>query len=76
MYVVFSYLRFLWIVFGFDKFVIDKSKGDVILNWKFKLWFIEIWSNIIVEVVFGVWKYLGFFEKKLVVINNSGVKVV
>lgn len=71
-----SHLRLPRIVSGPDKLVIDKSKGDVTLNWKFKLRPTETWSNTIVEVVFGVWKHPGFLEKKLVAINNSGAKVV
>ena len=76
MHAVSSHLRLPRIVSGPDKLVIDKSKGDVTLNWKFKLRPTETWSNTIVEVVFGVWKHPGFLEKKLVAINNSGAKVV
>lgn len=76
MHAVSSHLRLPRIVSGPDKLVIDKSKGDVTLNWKFKLRPTETWSNTIVEVVFGVWKHPGFLEKKLVAINNSGAEVV
>ena len=37
MHAVSSHLRLPRIVSGPDKLVIDKSKGDVTLNWKFKL---------------------------------------
>lgn len=76
VHAVSSHLRLPRIVSGPDKLVIGKSKGDVTLNWKFKLRPTETWSNTIVEVVFGVWKHPGFLEKKLVVINNSGAEVV
>ena len=54
MHAVSSHVRLPRIVSGPDKLVIDKSKGDVTLNWKFKLRPTETWSNTIVEVVFGV----------------------
>ena len=76
VHAVSSHLRLPRIVSGPDKLMIGKSKGDVTLNWKFKLLPTETWSNTIVEVVFGVWKHPGFLEKKLMVINNSGAEVV
>ena len=59
-----------------DNPLIGKGKGNVTLSWKFELRPTETWNNSIIEVVFGVWKYPGFLKKKLMLINNTGRKII
>nr|XP_058955531.1 hemicentin-1-like [Pocillopora verrucosa] len=56
--------------------LIGKRKENVTLSWKFELRPTETWNNSIIEVVFGVWKYPGFLKKKLMLINNTGGKII
>ena len=46
------------------------------MRWKFELRPTETWNNSIIGVVFGAWKYSGFLKKKLMLINNTGRKMI
>lgn len=70
--VVFCDLRLPKIVSSPDNPLICKGKGNTSLSWKFELRPGETWNTSIFEVIFGVWKYPGFLEKKLLFINNTG----
>ena len=59
-----------------DNPLIGKRKENVTFSWKFELRPTETWNNSIVEVVFGEWKYPGFLKKKLMLINNTGKKII
>ena len=56
--------------------LIGKRKENVTLSWKFELRPTETWNNSIIEVVFGMWNYPGFLKKKLMLITNTGGKII
>ena len=53
-----------------------RGKGNATLRWKFELRPTETWNNSIIGVLFSAWKYPGFLKKKLMLINNTGGKMI